>query len=61
MPQILEVIKHTDSDSSIILGNLGSPAIELGGILIQNWTDMDLNLSKGTKLLTIAFDQGKTL
>ena len=60
LPQSLEIIKHTDYDSSIILGNLCSPAIDLGGILVQNWTDMVLNLSKGTELLTIAFDQGQT-
>ena len=56
LPQQLEIIKHTNYESSIILGNTCGPAIDLAAILIQNWTDAEMNLSKGIKILTIAFD-----
>ena len=56
LPQQLEITKHTNYESSIILGNTCGPAIDLAAILIQNWTDIEMNLSKGTKILIIAFN-----
>ena len=57
LPQSLEVTKHTDYESSKVLGKMCGPAIDLAAILVQNWTDIELNLSKGMNILTIAFDQ----
>ena len=44
-------------DSSILIGNLNAPVIDLQGVVYQNWTDLELKIEKGEKILTLEFDQ----
>ena len=47
LPQEWELKKHTHEDSTILIGNLCAPAIDLQGIVIQNWLDVPFTVEKG--------------
>ena len=59
LPHLLKVVRHTDTNSSILLGNLVCPKIEFLGVLLLNWGDQGLSIKKDVLLITICLSEHK--
>ena len=61
LPQEWELKKHTHEDSTILIGNLCAPAIDLQGIVIQNWLDVPFTVEKGELICSFEFGESEKI